>query len=251
MPPSPQPFTVRLELEMAADAHGYRLKRNEANGWRRFDSVTAPGSIHLAATNDLEACYLAVEHRGVISEIAFAPVDIAGPGVCRYAFPGISALRVGIQRVYQLATSLPDGPLDDFRAQTRSMPQATEVERLTVQRIGQDIFRQSLLSYWEHRCPLTGITEAALLRASHIKPWADCASDEERLDVHNGLLLSSLWDAAFDAGWVGFSESGQVMYATGLSQAAYGQLTGLETQLSLTPAHFRYLEWHRNSVFRS
>ena len=38
----------------------------------------------------------------------------------------------------------------------------------------------------------TGITDPALLRASHIVPWAECG-DAQRLDVHNGLLLSALW----------------------------------------------------------
>ena len=32
-------------------------------------------------------------------------------------------------------------------------------------------------------------------------PWSDC-NDEQRLDVHDGLLLSALWDAAFDQGLV-------------------------------------------------
>jgi hypothetical protein len=31
------------------------------------------------------------------------------------------------------------------------------------------------------------------------KWWPRC-NDEQRLDVHNGLLLSALWDAAFDSG---------------------------------------------------
>jgi hypothetical protein len=65
-----------------------------------------------------------------------------------------------------------------------------------LQRIGQDIFRDRLMNYWQRRYPLTGISDPVLLRASHIIPWADCQSDAERLDVHNGLLLSALWDAA-------------------------------------------------------
>ena len=28
-----------------------------------------------------------------------------------------------------------------------------------------------------------------VLRASHAKPWAECANDAERLDVFNGFLL--------------------------------------------------------------
>jgi hypothetical protein len=38
------------------------------------------------------------------------------------------------------------------------------------------------MDYWGGRCPLTGITEPGLLRASHIVPWANC-TDEQRLDV--------------------------------------------------------------------
>lgn len=76
-----------------------------------------------------------------------------------------------------------------------------------IQRIGQDVFRDALMDYWGGRCPLTGIADRALLRASHIVPWAEC-SDERRLDVHNGLLLSALWDAAFDQGLVSFADDG-------------------------------------------
>ena len=233
MPPSPQPFPVRFELKMATDAHGYCIKQAEVNGWRRFDSVTARESIDLAAANDLATCYLAVEHRGVMAEVHFAEADIGGPGARRYAFAGVTALRAGIQRVYRLATSLPDGHLHDFLAYTRTLPRATDAERLTVQRLGQGIFRQPLLAYRDHRCRLTGIAEAAMLRTSRIKPRADCASDEERLDVHNGLLFSSLGDAAFDAGWVSFRDSGDMINTARLSRAAYGRLTDSETRYRL------------------
>jgi predicted restriction endonuclease len=65
------------------------------------------------------------------------------------------------------------------------------------------------MDYWEGRCPITGITDPALLRASHIVAWAEC-DDAQRLDVHNGLLLSALWDAAFDTGLVSFADDGTV-----------------------------------------
>ena len=44
------------------------------------------------------------------------------------------------------------------------------------------------MKYWRGRCPLTGITDPALLRASHIVPWEECETDAQRLDVHNGLF---------------------------------------------------------------
>ena len=124
-----------------------------------------------------------------------------------------------LDRVYKLGVSLPDAPLTRFRAQTAGLPQTTEIERLVVQRIGQDIFRAALMDYWGARCPITGITDPALLRASHIVPWAKCA-DAQRLDVHNGLLLSALWDAAFDTGLVSFADDGTVLASPELSAAA-------------------------------
>jgi len=49
---------------------------------------------------------------------------------------------------------------------------------------------------------VTGLAMSKLLRASHIKPWAACAADAERLDVYNGLLLAPHLDALFDAGLI-------------------------------------------------
>src|SRR5438105_12314738 len=107
-----------------------------------------------------------------------------------------------------------------FRAATRDLPRTTEAERLVVQRVGQDVFRQALLAYCGGRCPLTGITDLQLLRASHIVPWAKCESDDKRLDVHNGLLLSALWDAAFDAGLVSFADDGTAVTTPRLTIAS-------------------------------
>jgi putative restriction endonuclease len=60
------------------------------------------------------------------------------------------------------------------------------------------------MEYWGGRCPITGLEQPELLRASHIKPWADCATDAERLDVFNGLLLGAHIDAAFDSALISF-----------------------------------------------
>src|SRR5207247_8112116 len=119
----------------------------------------------------------------------------------------------------RLGVSLPDAPLTRFKVKTAGLPRTTEAERLVVMRIGQDIFRDALMDYWGGRCPLTGITEPALLRASHIVPWSDC-NDEQRLDVHNGLLLPALWDAAFDQGLVSFGDDGTPRASPKLSEVA-------------------------------
>jgi len=55
------------------------------------------------------------------------------------------------------------------------------------------------MDYWEPDARSPASPTPALLRASHIVPWAEC-DDAQRLDVQNGLLLSALWDAALDRG---------------------------------------------------
>jgi hypothetical protein len=131
----------------------------------------------------------------------------------------LTQLHAALDRVYTLAVSLPDAPLARFQAETALLPRTTEAERLVVQRIGQNIFRDALMDYWGSLCPLTGITEPGLLRASHIVPWANC-TDEQRLDMHNGLLLSALWDAAFDRGLISFADDGSVLQSPQLSAMA-------------------------------
>ena len=71
----------------------------------------------------------------------------------------------------------------------------TEREAVVKQRIGQQMFRNGLMTLWHGRCAISGLDVPELLRASHAKPWA-AGTDEERLDFYNGLLLSANLDAA-------------------------------------------------------
>jgi hypothetical protein len=195
---------------------------------------------------------LSIDHAGVAAEIgALSASPIAGPGIATYVFASLTDLNAALDRVYKLAVSLPDAPLARFRRATAGMPQTTEAERLVVQRIGQDVFRAALMDYWGGRCPLTGIAEPALLRASHIVPWSKCG-DEERLDVHNGLLLSALWDAAFDKGLVSFADDGMPMASPCLGEDARGALA-FDTAPPLRGLHDpqrQRLAWHREHVFQ-
>ncbi|WP_425471428.1 HNH endonuclease [Shimia litoralis] len=98
---------------------------------------------------------------------------------------------------------------------------------------------------------MTDIREPALLRASHAKPWRDCEADVERLDVHNGLLLSALWDAAFDKGMITFSEEGDVVCSKTLGNAARRNLLeNAASKVELTVEHQTYMHWHRRHIFQ-
>lgn len=243
----PQSFIVREECEKAAWQNGFRRPFGGPPGWVGFASTTVPGTIHLAAGGPQGPWYLALDHPGVIAEIGLTPAPLPGPGHARFAFETLPALYAVLPRVYELSTSLPDAPLQEFVARTSDLPRSTEAERLTIQRIGQDIFRARLMDYWQGCCPLTGITEPGLLRASHIVPWAKCADDAQRLDVHNGLLLSALWDAAFDRGLVSFADDGTPILAPALGDAARAALSW-RAPLPLTDAHRQCLLWHRTRV---
>jgi hypothetical protein len=72
-------------------------------------------------------------------------------------FATLAQLHAALDRVYKLAISLPDAPLARFQVKTAGLPRTTEAERLVVQRIGQDVFREALMDYWGRRCPLTAL----------------------------------------------------------------------------------------------
>lgn len=76
----------------------------------------------------------------------------------------------------------------------------TESQATVKVRRGQQFFRQSVLNAYNVRCCITGINVPRLLVASHIKPWS--GFPEDRLNPRNGLCLSSIHDAAFDAGLI-------------------------------------------------
>jgi len=243
---TPQSFVTRQECDKLAFQNGFRRAHGEADGWRHYGSTTAQGSIWLARGGDW---LLALDHGGVIAEIGLEPANVDGPGLARFAFGDLGALYAVMPRLYQLAASLPDAPLAMFCDKVKNLPHSTEAERLVVQRVGQDIFRASLLDYWQGRCPLTGISDAPLLRASHIIPWKLCDTDAERLNVHNGLLLSALWDAAFDRGLVSFDDEGRPMFSPSLSDGARAALDW-NAPIPLGPEHRKRLAWHRDTLFQ-
>ncbi len=246
---APQSFVVREECEKAASQNGFRRVLGEDAGWRAFASTTAHGVIYLAAEGINGPWFLAVDHAGVVAELEPPSADVQGPGKARYAFATLRELYAAVDRVYALGLSLPDAPLREFETRVANLPRTTEAERLVVQRIGQDIFRTRLMDYWQGRCPLTGITDAALIRASHIIPWAECETDAERLDVHNGLLLSALWDAAFDRALVTFDDQGRPEFSPSLSEQAHSELRW-SAPIPLTHKHRLRMARHRQRVPR-
>ena len=146
----------------------------------------------------------------------------AGLGEGAQRVESLGALSEALARVAREAARAPDEATLAAREALdtlQHLPAQTEVERQIRARVGQDLFRRLLLRAAGARCAVTGLTHPRLLRASHIKPWAECTTDAERLDPENGLLLAAHLDAAFDAFLVSFDREGRIVFSEGLAQA--------------------------------
>ncbi len=128
----------------------------------------------------------------------------------------------------------------------------TEKEALIKARRGQGKFRRNVEKI-ENACRVTGLADARLLVASHIKPWRVCETAAERLDGANGLLLSPQIDKVFDIGLISFKGEGEIVVSETLSKQTI-------TSLGLLPAlrdgvgrfsgrQCEYLDYHLKSVF--
>lgn len=242
-------------LEKVAVDNGFDRPLAREGDWLVFVSTQAPLRLWLSALPGapLVAAFSQLNVAQALGDLG-TPVSAPLPGGAAAArsSPDIPALHRLVRRAFQLSKSLPYELLHAFQKETAGLPRATEAERLVIQRVGQDVFRAGLLDYWEGRCAVTGLAVPQLLRASHMKPWADCPSDAERLDVFNGLLLAPHLDVAFDCGFITVADDGGVVVAAALAESER-RVLGLDQLLrvsGLAQAHRPYLQWHRERVFR-
>jgi len=240
-------------LEKAAVDNGFDRELPRDDDWLSFASTQCPLQIWLGSLGDRFLVGLSRQNVSRALDEYGMPIAVPLPkgAVGGRSVTDIPALHRLLRRAFQLSKTLPDELLHTFEKETAALPKKTEAERLVIQRVGQGIFRQGLVDFWEGRCAITGLAVAELLRASHIKPWADCANDAERLDVYNGLLLAPDLDAAFDRGFITLADDGIVVVAGALDAGAR-RVLGLEEPLcvrGLADGHRAYLPWHRERVF--
>ena len=241
-------------LEKAATDNGFDLELEHTSDWLSFGSSQT--SMRIWLTGRGESRFLAAMSRSDVLKglddlgVVFTDLLPSGAGGAA-SVRDIAALHRLLRRAFQLSRTLPDALLQVFENEIANLPRTTEAERMVVRRVGQDIFRRGLLEYWDGRCAITGLDVPDLLRASHIKPWVDCNTDAERLDVFNGLLLAPHLDAAFDSGFITIAEDGTVLLSDALPSGAR-LVFGLDEPLNvhrLHRAHERYMPWHRTRIF--
>ncbi len=165
-------------------------------------------------------------------------------------------LRIGIKfffnRVGEHKYSIPDelkrtrsfsDPTETYGSIRK--PNSTERSGLVTSRVGQGAYRKSILHRWSYRCAVTEYSDTRILIASHIQPWKD-STDEQRLDVDNGILLSPDYDALFDKHLISFESSGKIVLGKEIRESSFETLglSGKEKILSLTSGNKEYLEKH-------
>ncbi|UVK49993.1 HNH endonuclease (plasmid) [Mesorhizobium sp. AR02] len=247
----------RIRLDKAAVDEGFGLRRADEGNWVCYDSLGAPASIRLTCADG--EYVVAVNHAGVATDLhtrweRWQGLNNSQPlGFAAFSVSDTMPLHRLVREIWQLARALPIEPLRVFEAETRNLPRTTEIERLVIQRVGQNIFRDALFAYWGGVCAVTGVSEPRLLRASHIKPWAQCETDAERLDVYNGLLLAAHLDAAFDAGLIAFKDNGEILISDNLTESDRRAMN-INSSLVLRQvgiSHYENLSWHRRNLFAS
>ncbi len=126
----------------------------------------------------------------------------------------------------------------------------TERESIVKARIGQGKFREQLLAKYGS-CIISGIDISKALVASHIKPWA-VSTNEERISVNNGLLLSATYDRLFDSGLITFVNEGKLIISRFVSeenrnklQIKNGQVYKLQSNMQMR----NFLEYHNDVIF--
>ena len=134
----------------------------------------------------------------------------------------------------------------------------TEAFATTKVRRGQQFFRQTILTAYGVSCCISGINVPRLLVASHIKRWAD--HPDERLNPRNGLCLSSLHDAAFDAGLITLDKNFALVLSRRLKQhfpltfleQAFVPFEGRPIRLpdKIADPDSAFVRFHRKKIFQ-
>lgn len=83
-------------------------------------------------------------------------------------------------------------------------------------RVNQNLFRQLILSIYQKKCAISGIDISEMLVAGHILPWAEY--ENERLNPENGICLSSIYDKAFEKGFIGIDENYKILISSELKK---------------------------------
>ena len=162
-------------------------------------------------------------------------------------------LRGEFEQIVSIATVMLGSRLGDDAAeailqQRSDLDTALKAELLNA-RFGQGLFRANV-ERLQQGCRITGLLDRRHVQAVHIKPWAR-SSDAERIDGHNGLLLSPHLAQLFERGYLSFSNAGALLLSRELNPAVVRSwyLDAEASCGSFAPEQHPYLAFHRGEIF--
>ena len=246
----------RALIEKAGHDNGFENVLPSVGPHVALGSARHPAKVTVTVTASEDGFWGAIQSgAATLTQELARTFPMAGNPVQGFVLPTEAALAQWLRRTAALSQALPNQAVVAFEAQLQcelsSLPaetaRNTEVQRMVRQRVGQQAYRQAMLDYWGGACAVTGLALPQALRASHAKPWAECASDAERLDVFNGFLLSANLDVLFDSFLVSFSSAGELLVSKTIppsDQQKLGLAAGMRLRW-MSVQHAHYLGFHR------
>ena len=137
------------------------------------------------------------------------------------------------------------------------IPMGKERESVVKTRVNQSFFRSTVLSSYNQKCCITGLSIPNLLIASHIIPWKRDA--QNRLNPQNGLCLNALHDRAFDQGLITITTDYKVLlskyFEKIINEQSYINFFQKYNHCSIIlPYRFlpskKFLEYHNENIFK-
>lgn len=124
-------------------------------------------------------------------------------------------------------------------------------------RVNQSFFRKTILSSYDNKCCITGISITDFLVASHIVPWS--IDEKNRLNPKNGICLNSIHDRAFDKGYISIDHEYKIIVSKCIGDFKENEnfkkfFYDFEGQKIQLPKRFlphkEFIEYHHQTIFK-
>ncbi|MFA6184463.1 MAG: HNH endonuclease [Parcubacteria group bacterium] len=121
----------------------------------------------------------------------------------------------------------------------------------------QSFFRKLILSNFDNKCCITGLSVMPLLVASHIIPWSK--NEENRLNPKNGFLLNSIHDKAFDRGYITINKDFKIVISEEIKRQEktpflIKTFLDYENRSIILPEKYlpaeEFIEYHNQHIFK-
>jgi len=137
-----------------------------------------------------------------------------------------------------------------------NFPKGKERETVIKTRVNQNFFRSIILSSYNVKCCISGLSIPDFLVASHIVPWS--IDKKNRINPRNGLCLNSIHDKAFDKGFITVTPDYKVLISNFFDEYSNNEsvqdfFIKYKNQKIILPDKFlpskEFLDYHYHNIF--